>query len=97
MVRIYNTAGDDGQSRVFLTNGRSRYRVQIRNPYGEVTLAPGSYRYELYVSGSAMGPAPDQVGVLRCQKYTQYSLEFFRTPFARTRQEDLGDELPDPR
>jgi hypothetical protein len=95
VVRIYNTAGDNGRSLVFLRNGRSRYRVQIRNPYGEVTLDPGSYRYELYVSGSVMAPAPDQVGVLRCRKYTQYSLEFFRTPFARTRQEDLGDEPPD--
>lgn len=94
VVRIYNTAGDDGRSQVFLTNGRSRYRVFIRNPYGEVSLAPGNYRYELYVSGSAAAPAPDQLGVLRCRKYTQYSLEFFRTPFARTHEEDLGDERP---
>jgi len=94
VVRIYNTAGDDGRSQVFLTDGRSRFKVQIQNPYGEVTLAPGSYRYELYASGSAAAPDPDQVGVLRLQKYTQYSLEYFRTPFARTRQQDLGDERP---
>jgi len=95
VVRIYNTAGDDGRSQVFLTDGRARFRVSIENPYGEVTLPPGSYRYELYASGSAAAPNPDQVGVLRCRKYTQYSLEYFRTPFARTRQRDLGDERPD--
>lgn len=95
VVRIYNTAGDEGRSQVFLTDGRSRYRVQVRNPYGEVSLAPGSYRYELYVAGSAAAPDPDQVGVLRCRKFTQYSLEYYRAPFIRTRQQDLGDERPD--
>lgn len=94
MVRINNTAEDEGRSVVFLTDGRSRFRVQVRNPYGEITLAPGNYRYELYIYGSPAGPDPDQVGVLRCRKYTQYSLDYFRAPFARTRQQDLGDERP---
>jgi hypothetical protein len=91
VVRIYNHSSDDGRSLVFLRNGRERYRIVIRRPYGEVILPAGEYRYELYFSGSWAAPNPDQVGVLRCRKHRRYSLELFDTPFARTRRDDLGD------
>jgi hypothetical protein len=90
-IRVYNRTGDGGRSRVVLFNGSVRRGMQIKQPYGQINVLPGDYRYELYFAGSALAPLPDQVGLLRCRAHTMYYFHLFTQPAGGTVRSDLGD------
>lgn len=90
-IRVYNRTGDGGRSRVMLFNGNLRRGFQVKQPYGQINVLPGDYRYELYFAGSALAPLPDQVGVLRCRAHTMYYFHLFTQPASGTIRTDLGD------